>query len=201
MQAELIHENGVAKLRINGTVIPSPAFRSFWPQPQTTFDLAKGGIQLMNVFPSGILNTLKVPYSQFGEFWLGEGEYDWNALRRQMDQFIENAPNAYFSLMLQLDTRDWFMKAHPECPNSFFHLPEAESCSSWREAAKRCIRDTLAFLDKEYPEKIFCVYVAAGSACEWYNRIPLDSHPAKEEAFRKYAMRARSLVQNCQDMN
>ncbi|MBQ8081712.1 MAG: hypothetical protein IJ240_07410 [Clostridia bacterium] len=186
MNAQLIHENGVAKIRINGETVSSVSFRSFRPQPGITKAFGDGGIRLMNIYPSGILNTLHVPYSQFGEYWLGEGKYDWDVLRAQMDQFISNAPNAYFSLMLQLDTRDWFLQEHPECPNSFFHLSEAECYQPWREAAKKCIRDTLTFLDREYPEKIYCVYVAAGSACEWYNRIPLDGNPLKEATYRKW---------------
>ena len=36
MKAELFHENGVAKVRVNGEVIPSVSFRSFWPQPGIT---------------------------------------------------------------------------------------------------------------------------------------------------------------------
>ena len=186
MNARLIHEHGAAKIEINGEVVSSVSFRSFWPQPGITRDFAEGGIRLMNVYPSGILCSLGVPYSQFGEFWVGEGEYDWDVLRRQMNQFIENAPNDYFSLILQLDTRDWFLKAHPECPNSFEHIPEACCSAVWRESARRCIRDTLAFLDREYPEKIYAVYVCAGGTCEWYNRNPMGYHPLKEAAFRAW---------------
>lgn len=186
MNAKLIHENGVAKIQINGEIISSVSFRSFWPQPGITRDFAKGGIRLMSVYPSGLLCSLDVPYSQFGEFWLGEGQYDWDVLRRQMDQFIENAPEAYFSLILQLDTRDWYLKAHPECRDSFSHIPEACSYRPWREAAKRCIRDILAWLDREYPEKIYAVYLCAGGTCEWYNRDPVLSDPVKEKAFQEF---------------
>ena len=76
MNARLIHEHGVAKIEVNGEVVSSVSFRSFWPQPGITRDFAEGGIRLMNVYPSGILCSLGVPYSQFGEFWVGEGEYD-----------------------------------------------------------------------------------------------------------------------------
>ena len=188
MNARIIHENGVAKVQINGETISSVQFRSFRPQPEITRIFNEGGIRLMNVYPSGILNTLHVPYSQFGEYWLGEGRYDWDVLRRQMNQFIANAPDAYFSLMLQLDPRDWFLKEHPECQDSYFHLTETECYQPWREASKKCIRDTLSFLDREYPEKIFCVFVAAGNSCEWFNRMdPIDMNPLKQKAYRKWS--------------
>ena len=186
MNARLIHENGAAKLQINGQTVSPVSFRSFWPQPGITRALAQGGVKLMSVYPSGLLCSLEVPYSQFGEFWLGEGQYDWDVLRRQMDQFIESAPEAYFSLILQLDTREWYTKLHPECRNSFDHIPEACSYRPWREAAKRCIRDMLSWLDREYPEKIYAVYLCAGGTCEWYNRSPLLADPVKEKAFQKF---------------
>lgn len=187
MNARLIQENGVAKITINGETVSAVSFRSFWPQPEITRDFARGGIRLMSIYPSGILCSLDVPYSQFGEFWLGEGVYDWEVLRRQMDQFIENAPENYFSLILQLDTRDWYLAAHPQCQDSFNHIPEACSYQPWRAAAKRCIRDVLSWLDREYPEKIYAVYVCAGGTCEWYNRKALLEDPVKERAFQVFA--------------
>lgn len=186
MNARVIQVNGVAQLEINGKVIPSPSFRSFWPGPEITADLYQGGIQLMSIYPSGLLCSLDVPYSQFGEFWLGEGVYDWDVVRRQVNQFITNAPGAYLSLILQLDTRDWFLKAHPECRDSFFHIPEACCYRPWRDAALRCIRDILAFLDAEYPEKLYAVYVCAGGTCEWYNSIPIVEDGPKEAAFKRW---------------
>lgn len=189
MKAELIHENGAAKIRINGETVSSVSFRSFWPGEEITRNFARDGIRLMSVYPSGLLCTLDVPYSQFGEFWIGDGQYDWDVLRAQMDQFIRNAPDDYFSLILQLDTRDWFLKEHPECPYTFHHIAEGTSYRVWTEAARRCIRDTLSFLDREYPEKIYAVYVCAGGTCEWINHT-MGEHvydPYKEAAFRRWA--------------
>ena len=108
MNARLVKEHGSLKIEINGKIIPSVSFRSFWPQPGITKDFYEGGIQLMSVYPSGILCTLDVPYSQFGEFWLGEGKYDWDVVRAQVNQFLENAPNAYFSLILQTSLQNVF---------------------------------------------------------------------------------------------
>lgn len=186
MNAQIVYQNGVPKIEINGEIISSVSFRSFWPRPDITRKFAEGGIRLMSIYPSGILCSLGVPYSQFGEFWLGNGVYDWDVVRAQVNQFLENAPNDYFSLILQLDTRDWFLKEHPECPNSFYHIPEACCCEAWRETAKRCIRDILEFFDREYPEKLYAVYVCAGGTCEWYNSDYMGYHPLKEAAFREW---------------
>ena len=76
MNAKLTFEQGAPRLVINGEEISTVSFRSFWPQPGITRDFGEGGIRLMSVYPSGILCSLGVPYSQFGEFWVGEGQYD-----------------------------------------------------------------------------------------------------------------------------
>ncbi len=184
MDARLVSVNGVKKIQINGEVFEPIAFRSFWPAAHTTRRFHETGMRLMTVFPTGILCSLKVPYSQFGEVWVGEGAYDWQALRKQMDQFVQNAPDAYFALMLQLDTRDWFLKDHPEAGDSFFQIANAAGWDLWREQASQYIRDMLDYLDREYPEKIYSVFVCAGSTCEWINRMPVTyQNPVKKRAF------------------
>jgi len=184
MDARLVSVNGVKKIQINGEVFEPIAFRSFWPAAHTTRRFHETGMRLMTVFPTGILCSLKVPYSQFGEVWVGEGAYDWQALRKHMDQFVENAPDAYFALMLQLDTRDWFLKDHPEAGDSFFQIANAAGWDLWREQASQYIRDMLDYLDREYPEKIYSVFVCAGSTCEWINRMPVTyQNPVKKRAF------------------
>ena len=175
MDAKLIRENGVLKISINNEVIEPVSFRSFWPTAHTTQAFSQGGTRLMTVFPSGILCSLKVPYSQFGEIWLGEGIYDWAALRRQMDQFITNAPNAYFSLMLMLDTRDWYLKDHPKAQNSFFHPSTMAGDEELRQASLRMVMDVVDYVQREYPEKIYSIFLCEGHTCEWINRCNQNS--------------------------
>ena len=187
MKAEVIEKNGTFYISVNGTLLePNVQFRSFRPRPNVIRDMAKAGVRIMNVFPSGIKCLMGEPYSQFGEFWLGDGVYDFDVIRAQVDQIIENAPDAYISLMMQVDTREWFLREHPECRYSFDHLSEAESYAPWIDAVNRCIRDILAFMDREYPEKVIAVYVCAGATCEWANRVPMLYDPVKEKAFQAW---------------
>ncbi|GHU79952.1 hypothetical protein AGMMS49992_32510 [Clostridia bacterium] len=169
MHARVVRQNNVLKIEINGEVIEPVSFRSFWPSAEAVRAFAQSGTRLMTVFPSGILCGLRVPYSQFGEVWTGEGQYDWGALRRQMDLFRQNAPDAYLSLMLMLDTRDWYLRDHPEASDSFAHIARMAGDQVWRESAARMIRDMLDWLQREYPETIYAVYICAGGTCEWYN--------------------------------
>ena len=188
VDAKLITVNGVKKIQINGEVFEPIAFRSFWPATHTVKNFGETGMRLMTVFPTGILCSLKVPYSQFGEVWIGESKYDWNALRKQMDLFVQNAPDAYLALMLQLDTRDWFLREHPEAGNSFFQICNAAGWDVWREQAAQFIRDILDYLQQEYPEKIYSVFVCAGCTCEWANLSPVDyQNPVKQRAFAAWS--------------
>ena len=45
----------------------------------------KAGIRLFSVLTTGITSALGVPYSLYGESWIGEGEYDFSKIDNQMD--------------------------------------------------------------------------------------------------------------------
>jgi beta-galactosidase len=187
MKAELANINGVMKIRINGELFEPIAFRSYWPGPETIKNFAQRGMRLITVFPTGILCSLQIPYSKFGEVWLGEGKYNWQALRNQMDYFIEKAPDAYFALVLQLDTRDWFQAEHPEGGNSYFQLGRIAGWEVWRRSAAKYIEDMIDYLEKEYPEKIFGVYVCAGSTTEWLtDREAVEQTPLKQLCYAQW---------------
>ena len=190
MKAKIIQHQGCAWIEINGQLHEPVSFRSFRPAPETVrrFDLA--GFSLFSVFPSGILCSLKVPYSQFGEVWTGDRQYDWSALKAQTDLFLEQAPDSYWSLMLQLDTRDWFLASHPELADSFMQLVQTVASPVWRQAAAAMVCDLLDFLDEHVPNKVYGVYLMAGGTTEWYTRdIPaaLRPCPAQTEAYRAWS--------------
>lgn len=57
-------------------------------------------MRLFSVLIGGLTSALGVPYSLFGDTWVGDGQYDFAPLDAQMDLFIQNAPDAYFAPML-----------------------------------------------------------------------------------------------------
>ncbi|MEG0767255.1 MAG: hypothetical protein RR482_06020, partial [Clostridia bacterium] len=201
MQASIVKVHGVPYLKVNDEIIQPVSFRSFWPQEKTIHAFAENGFRLMSVFPTGILCSLKVPYSQFGEVWLGEGRYDWAAMRAQMDAFVTQAPQAYFSLMVQLDTRDWFLREHPEASNTFTQLARDAGWQVWRQSAAHWMTDLMDFLDREYPEKVFAVFICAGGTCEWYNtadQSAADADGVKEQVFAQWSRDAQRKLPDAQ---
>jgi len=185
MKTSIVNNNGIPAVCINGKVIPFYAYRSWRPKDENIAAFGKMGYPFATILPSGIKNAYGIPYSEYGEYWLGDGIYDFDVLRRQIDQYVVNAPDAYVAVNVMLDTRDWFLKAHPDCPDSFVYLSAACSYEPWIKAAERMLSDLVDFFLREYPEKVFCIFLAAGGTCEWHNKkldLPLcksrDAHYA-----------------------
>lgn len=170
MYAKIVDKNGVKAVEVNGEVFEYVGYRTWRPSEQNIEHVSKSELPFFALLCSGIVNKLKTPYSIYGEYWQGDGVYDWDVLRRDLDLYIKHAPNSYLAINLMLDTREWFLKAHPECPNSFENISTACAYPEWRECASRMLRDTLDFFDREYPDKVFAIILSAGGTCEWHNK-------------------------------
>lgn len=187
MKARLVDVRGHRMVEINGKIIPFTAYRSWRPKEENLEAFNNRGFPIMTLLPSGIKNRFGIPYSAFGEYWIGEGKYDFDILRRQIDQFVTSAPDTYLAINLMLDTRDWFLRDHPECLNSFIYFSSVCFYEPWIKCAERMLVDTIDFLEREYPEKVFCIFLSAGGTCEWHNKAnDLPESPLRDEAFRKY---------------
>lgn len=187
MNASLVREGGVIKFKIDGQTYDPVAFRAFWPQAGTVKNFDDQGFVFQNVFPSGMINGIGLPYSSFGPVWEGEGSYNWDNLDRQIALFSENAPHALLSVMVHLDTRPWYLKEHPECADTFNYLPSAAVYEPWRQAAARYMTDLMDYLDECYPDRFFALVLMAGGTTEWYSRRDNGCyHPLKEELYKAW---------------
>ena len=187
MKARLVDIKGHRMVEINGKIYPFTAYRSWRPYEENLAAFDKRGFPIMTFLPSGIKNRFGIPYSQFGEYWLGDGKYDFDVLRAQVDQFVNAAPDVYLAVNLMLDTRDWFLRDHPECLNSFIYFSSVCFYEPWIKCAERMLRDTIDFLEREYPDKVFCIFLSAGGTCEWHNKAnDLPPSPLRDSAFRRY---------------
>lgn len=193
LQAELVRRGGVLKIAINGEVHEPLAFRSFRPEERNIREFYAAGVRLMSQLHTGLLCTLDVPYSHFGEIWLGPGQYDFAAFDRQMELFLKHAPEAYFNIMLELDTRDWYLRLHPECSNTYFNLVEMAGHEPWREDTAVFLQDMLRYIEGRYGDRVFAYSLFCGGSTEWFTNLQtsrpeaaLRSHPLKEAAFRRW---------------
>ncbi len=179
MKARIVNLNGCSAVEINGVCHRFTGYRSWRPNAEYISAFDKLGFNFMTLLSSGIKNSHGTAYSPYGEYWVGDGKYDFDILRRQINDFLDNAPDTYLAINLMLDTRDWFLREHPDCPNSFVHLSSAIAYKPWLECAERMLRDTIEFLRREYSEKVFAIFLSAGGTCEWHNKS-LDFPRTKE---------------------
>jgi hypothetical protein len=140
MRVKVTRHNGVLKVDIDGNLYAPLSFKSFRPNPVNVSEFYKAGVRLFSVLSSGVTSALGVPYSLYGESWVGDGKYDFDPVDRQMDMFIDNAPEAYFAPMIQLDTREWYIESH-NVPNSFTHLSQIAHDKEWRVAASEYLKE------------------------------------------------------------
>lgn len=187
MNVSVKRDHGMLKVDINGKLYAPLSFKSFRPNPQNVSEFYKAGVRLFSVLSSGIICALGVPYSRFGESWTGENEYDFSAIDRQMDMFIENAPEGYFAPMIQIDTRPWYLEAHPDAPNSFKHISWAAYDEEWKRAAAEYLKAAIRHCEEKYGERIYGYFILGGMTTEWLAHPDKEaSHPLKEAGFRAF---------------
>jgi hypothetical protein len=192
--AKVVRVGGVLKIAINGKVFEPLAFRSFRPEERNIREFYDAGVRLMSPLHTGLNCTLDVPYSKFGEIWTGPRQYDFAAFDRQMELFLKHAPEAYFNIMLQLDTRDWALKAHPDWSNCYWNLVEMAGHEPWREETARFLQDMLRYIEGKYGDRVFAYSLFCGSSTEWYTNsqgrgrpeAAIREHPIKTACFRKF---------------
>ena len=167
--AKVVNHNGTLKIEINGKFYNPLSFKSFRPNPQNISEFYNAGVRLFSVLSSGVTSALGVPYSLYGESWIGDGCYDFSAIDRQMDMFIQNAPDAYFAPMLQLDTRNWYLKEHPEVPNSFTNLSQIACDEAWKKAASDYMKAAIEHIETKYGDKVYGYFLLCGTTTEWFS--------------------------------
>ena len=194
LRTRMVMQGGRYRIEINGKLMEPLSFRSFRPEERNIREFHDAGVRLMSVLHTGMDCTLDVPYSHFGEIWTGEGKYDFAAFDRQMDLFLKNAPDTYFNIFLQLDTRGWFLKENPDHPNSYWNLVETAGNMAWRERTAKYLQDMLRYIEGKYGDRVFSYSLLCGSSTEWYTNsqgrgrpdAAIRDHPMKTEAFRKF---------------
>ena len=194
MDVKLQKHNGAVKINIDGNLYEPLSFKSFRPSARNISDFYKAGVRIFDILTSGIICLLGVPYSLYGESWVGDGKYDFESIDRQIDLFLENAPDAYFALMIQLDTRDWYCKEHG-VPNTFTHLSQEIADKAWKDAAKDYLRAVIRHTEQKYGEKFYGYFMLCGMTTEWFSQEDNEeTYPTKLEAYREYLGEPEAVI-------
>jgi hypothetical protein len=201
MNVKLTRHLGRLKVDINGKLYEPLSFKSFRPNPKNVSEFYKAGVRLFSVLSSGIINALGVPYSRFGESWVGDGKYDFSTVDAQMDMFIENAPDGYFAPMFQIDTRPWYLEAHEGTPNSFKHLSWAAYDDEWKKAAAEYLKAVIRHCEEKYGDRIYGYFILGGTTTEWLAHPDKEaSHPLKEAAYKRYSTNPSATLPSMEEL-
>lgn len=202
MKVGVTRHNGALRVDIDGRLYSPLSFKSFRANPANVSEFYRAGVRLFSVLSSGVTSALGVPYSLFGESWVGDGVYDFEPVDRQMDMFIANAPEGYFAPMIQLDTRDWYLRAHPEVPNSFTHLSQIAHDPVWRREAADYLKAMIEHLEERYGDRIYGYFMLCGTTTEWFSEGDFErSHPIKEAGFRRWCGRDDARIPSPERMS
>ncbi|MGN1120966.1 MAG: hypothetical protein ACI4RV_01285, partial [Eubacteriales bacterium] len=200
MQVSLKRVGGAMKIDIDGTVYEPLSFKSFRPTARNISDFYKAGVRLFSILSSGLHSILGVPYSLYGESWVGYDTYDFAPIDRQIELFLQNAPQGYFALMFQLDTRGWYIK-NESCPNSFTNLSQIAGDPKWRSQAAKYLKAVIRHVEKEYGDRFYGYFLLGGTTTEWFsNRDYFAPHPMKERDYRRFTGKPDALLPQQSDI-
>ena len=187
MKSSIVRHNGQLMIDIDGKKYPALAFKSFRPNPRNISEFHEAGMRLYTVLSSGIISGLGIPYSLYGESWVGPGQYDFAPIDRQMDLFLENAPEGYFAPMFQIDTRPWYLKEDPNRPNSFTNLSQIAGDPRFIRDTAEYLKAVVAHCEEKYGDRIWGYFMLGGTTTEWFSDFDYEApHPLKEAAYRRY---------------
>lgn len=187
MRTSIVRHNGQLMIGIGGQLFPALAFKSFRPNPKNVSEFHAAGLRLYTVLSSGIISGLGIPYSRYGESWVGPGRYDFSPIDRQMEMFMENAPEGYFAPMFQIDTRPWYLKEDPNRPNSFTHLSQIAGDPQFIRDTAEYLKAVVAHCEEKYGDRIWGYFMLGGTTTEWFSDFDYEApHPIKEAAYRRY---------------
>ncbi len=178
MKVSIVYKNGIPFIDINGELFEPGAFRTFRPKPDNVSMIHRTGMRLCQMLVSGLPCTNGSPYSLYGEVWKGDGIYDFTAFDRQFEMYRRFAPDAYFNILIHLDARPWWHKAHPEEPDgdSYHHITEFWYSEEWKRTTADYLKAFITYAEEKYGDRIFGYSIAAGLSNEWFDHSLYDKN-------------------------
>lgn len=178
--------SGNRVFEIDGKQYLPAAFRSFRPTPANVSLFYRNGVRLFQMQCCGINSSLGLPYSNYGGAWVGEGQYDFSPLDRQIAMFRKYAPEGYFMVMFVLDMPEWYRKSHPDARYSYDHFGEACLDEAWLSAASDYLQAALRYTEEHYGDIVFGYSFSAGGSTEWFDSQLSDADSASERKTQAY---------------
>lgn len=186
MEVKIVYKGQNPFFRINGADYSTEAFRSYRPAPANISQFKRVGLDFYQMIVSGRKNTLHIYSSLFGEIWTGPNEYNFSRFDRQMEMFRKFAPDSYYSVLIQIDTPEWWVESHPGHVDSYWFLGQSTVDEEWKKDASEYLRAFIDYAEEKYGDVIFSYSIAAGRCNEWFCNDFGAETPQKLAAYRAY---------------
>lgn len=171
------------------------AYRSFWPEPETTRSFYDAGFRCVCFLAGNTCNSLGQPYGKYPMIWAEDKAYEFEHLDQQIEDILRSAPDAELICMIDLNTPFWYVRKH--CTNaraydSFDQLGRTASSELWRQDTCDYLEAFLRYTERKYGKRIAAYVLAGGSTCEWIDRTRGEESEHRLKAWKQYCT-ARDL--------
>lgn len=163
------------------------AYRSFWPEPETTATFKQLGINTRCFFASNTINSAGFEYCKYPLIWKGIKKYDFDAFDKQIDDLLSANPDADFICIIDLNTPYWLTRKLAY--DSFSEISHAASDKNWIDITTEWMLDFISYSEQKYEGKIIAYVLSGGGTSEWYEYDRGRSSRIKNAAWREWCSR------------
>lgn len=160
------------------------AYRSFWPELETTARFKQLGVNTRCFFAANAINSLGFEYCKYPLIWKGIKSYDFAAYDRQVEDLLSANPEARLLCMIDLNTPYWLTRR--VALDSFADITHAASNPEWLKLTTQWMLDFIAHSEKKYGDKIDAYILSGGSTSEWYEYDRGHASGVKNAAWRRW---------------
>ena len=190
-QTQRIDHNEGSAIK-TGTKLPAEprryvAYRSFWPELETTAAFGEMGIHTRCFFAANAINSLGFEYCKYPLIWTGVKTYDFDAYDKQVDDLLTADPQARLLCMIDLNTPYWLTRRFAY--DSYDVISHAASDPQWLSLTTEWMLAFIEHSEKKYGDKIDAYILSGGGTSEWYEYDRGKSSRVKNTAWRAWCER------------
>ena len=167
---------------------PFFAYRSFNKELATVKRFYDAGIRQFCVFPANTVNSMGQYYSEYTPNWHYFGGYEFEHVDQQINDLLEQAPEAELLFMVDLNAPYWLVRTliYGGSCDSMGGLTDALTMQRWRDETLKYMQDLVKHVEETFPGRIAAYILACGQTDEWMDVSQGRETPCKREAYRKW---------------
>lgn len=169
---KIAEAGGVPRVTIDGVPQAAMAMLPLYSAPtnetmRSARDFAAYGVRFFS--------DIQFSEGKRNDWWLGEGQYDWNRFEARMRALLAAAPNGWVFPRIKIDPPDWWRAAN--AGEFMSNARVTPNSAKWRALYTRMLRDVVAHIESsELAGYVMGYQFGAYVGGEWLVRTP-ESDP------------------------